>query len=84
MYKFEISLLAVDLNFFYGKNNEWVVKELAVADCQPNSGSSFHFKSPYVWTKHSPVHTKMNSELEHGNNWNDGYILYSELKNLLK
>jgi hypothetical protein len=32
----------------------------------------------------SPVHTKINSELEHGNNWNDGYILYSELKNLQK
>jgi hypothetical protein len=68
MYQFEMVLIAVDFNFFHGKNDEWVVKELAAADCQTNHVSSFLFKSPYCWTELSPVHRERNSELEHGNN----------------
>jgi hypothetical protein len=45
MYQIEMTLLAGDFNFIYGKDTEWLVKELAVADCQTN-GVSFMFKDP--------------------------------------
>jgi hypothetical protein len=79
-----MALVVVDFTFLQGNDNEWIVKKLAVADCQTNRVSSFLFKSPHPWKELSAAQKKKNSELVHGTNWNDGYILCSELKNLLK
>ena len=78
-----MALLVVDFNFLDGRDGESVVKELAIADSQSNRISSYLFKSPYTWGEVPTFNVRFNNTLDHGCNWNDGYILYSELENIL-
>jgi hypothetical protein len=78
-----MSLLVVDFNFLDGRDGEIMVKELAFADSQSNRVSSYLFKCPYTWGKVVAFNARFNNTLEHGCNWNDGYIFYSELETIL-
>jgi hypothetical protein len=59
----------IDFEYLRGRQNEIIVKELAVAG--KNVSESFRFESPYTMTAHG-------SE-ENGLNWADGHIPYHKL-----
>jgi hypothetical protein len=73
----------IDLTFLERRNNEIVVKELAVADSRSNRVSSYVFKKPYCWDELPMLNARLNSAITHSCNWNDGDILYSELQTVL-
>jgi hypothetical protein len=78
-----MSLLVIDFIYLIGRDGELVVKELAVADSRNNRISSYMFKRPYAWEEVPLFTTRMNTAADHGCNWNDGDILYSELETVL-
>lgn len=78
-----MALLVIDFTFLEGRDNEVVVKELAVADSQSNRVSSYIFKRPYSWEEVPMFNAKMNQATDHGCNWNDGDVPYSELETVL-
>ena len=78
-----MALLVIDFSFLEGRDGELVVKELAFAYSQTKRLSSFLFKSPYTWEELPTFNAKINSAIDHGCNWNDGDIMYSELENIL-
>jgi len=47
-----MTLIVIDFTFLEGRDNEIVVKELAVADPHINKVSSYLFKRPYGWKKY--------------------------------
>ena len=75
-----MSLLVIDFSFLEGRDCEMVVKELAVVDSSNNRVSSYVFKRPYRWEEVPPFNARMNQAIDHGCNWNDGDVLYSELE----
>jgi hypothetical protein len=79
-----MSLLVIDFNYLLGRDGEIVVKELAFVDRQDNRISTYFFKSPYDWEEIPAFTRKMNIAIDHGCNWDDGHILYSELDNVLQ
>jgi len=61
--------VVIYFEFFRGRQNEIVVKEICVAAA--NVSENFRFKSPYVMASHGSD--------ENGLNWEDGHIAYHEL-----
>ena len=78
-----MSLLVIDFTYLEGKNGERVVKELAAVDSPGNRVSYYVFQRPYCWEELSLFNVRMNEAIEHGCNWNDGYVPYSELETVL-
>jgi hypothetical protein len=60
-----------------------VVKELAAVNSHSNRVSSYVFKRPYSWEELSLFNVRINEAIDHGCNWNDGYVPYSELEAVL-
>jgi len=46
-------------------------------------GSRHVFKRPYEWEEEHMFNARMNQAIDHGCNWNDGDVLYSELETML-
>jgi hypothetical protein len=82
-YQSPMSLIVIDFTFLEGRDVEIVIKELAVVDSSNNRVSSYVFKRPYVWEEVPPFNARMNQAIDHGCNWNDGDVLYSELETVL-
>jgi len=78
-YQSTMSLIVIDFTFLEGRDNEIVVKELAVTNSHINRVSSYVFKRPYAWEEVPMFNARMNQAIGHGCNWNDGYVPYSEL-----
>jgi hypothetical protein len=66
-----MALLSVHFNFFYGMDNECILKELAFPDSQMNRVSSFLFKSSHTLSELASFRTLRNSEPEHDTNRKD-------------
>jgi uncharacterized protein YqgV (UPF0045/DUF77 family) len=64
----------VDFEYLPGVNNDTVIKEVSIA--AENIIQTYHFEAPY------PMHP--NGSVANGINWDDGYIPYSKLENVLK
>ena len=79
-----MSLLVIDFNYLDGRDGEIVVKELAAVDSTCSRVSSYIFKRPYTWDEVPVFNAIMNNASDHGCNWNDGDILYSELETVLQ
>jgi hypothetical protein len=75
-----MSLLVIDFTYLEGCDGETVVKELAAVDSHSNRFSSYFFKRPYCWEEIPTFNDRMNEAIDHGCNWNDGDVLYSELE----
>jgi len=82
-YQSAMSLLVIDFIFLEERDGEIVVKELAAVDSHRNSASSYVFKSPYSWEETPSFNAQINPAINHGCNWYDGEILYSELETML-
>jgi hypothetical protein len=82
-YQSAMALLVIDCTYSEGRDGELVVKELAAADSQSNRVSSYVFKRPYAWEEVPMFNARINQAMDHGCNWDDGDILYSELGNIL-
>ena len=80
-YQFITSLLVIDFTYLNGR--EVMVKELAAVD-SCNRVSSYVFKRPYSWVEVPIRNARINQAIDHGCNWNDGAILYSELGTVLQ
>ena len=76
-------LLVIDFTYFQGRDGEMVVKELAAADSHSDRVSSYVFKRPYAWEEVPAFTARLNQDINHGCNWNDGDIFYSELETVL-
>jgi hypothetical protein len=74
-----MSLIVIDVTFLKGRDNEIVVKELAVADTHINRVSSYVFKRQYGSEEVLIFNARMNQAIGYGCNWNDGDVSYSEL-----
>jgi len=74
-----MSLIVIVFTFLEGRDGEIVVKELAVVDSSKNSVSSYVFKRPYGLEEFPPFNARMNQAIDHGCNWNDGDVLYSDI-----
>ena len=79
-----MSLIAIHFTFLEGRDGEIVVKELEVVDSSNNRVSSYVFKSPYGREEFPPFNARMNQAIDHGCNWNDSDVLYSELETVLR
>jgi hypothetical protein len=73
----------IDFTFLEGRDGELVVKELAAVDSNSNRISLYVFKRPYNWEEVPILNARINRAIDHGCNWNDGDILYSELETVL-
>jgi len=60
-----------------------MVKELAVVDSHSNRVSSYVFKRPYSWEEVPALNARINQVIDHGCNWNECAVLYSELETVL-
>ena len=78
-----MSLIVVDFTFFEGRDNEIIVKELAVVDSHNNRVSSYVFTRPYAWEEVPMFNDRMNQAIGHGCNWNDCEFPCSELETVL-
>ena len=78
-----MSVLVIDFTYLEGRDGGIVVKELAAVDCHSNRVSSRVFKRPYGWQQIPMFNARMSEAIDHGCNWNDGDILYSELETVL-
>lgn len=83
IYQSAMSLLVIDFTYLDGRDGDIVVKELATVDYSRNRVSSYIFKRPYGWEAVSMFNARMNEAVDHGCNWNDGDIPYSELETVL-
>jgi len=82
-YQSAMSLLVIDFTFLEGRDFELVIKEMAVVDSHSNRVSSYVFKRPYSWEEVPALNARINQATDHGCNWNDGDVLYSDLKTVL-
>jgi len=78
-----MSLIVIDFTYLEWKDGEFVVKELAAVNSHSNRVSSYVFKRPYSWEELSLFNVRINEAIDHGCNWNDGYVPYSELEAVL-
>jgi rRNA maturation protein Rpf1 len=78
-----MSLLVIDFTFLEERDSELVVKELVAVDSNSNRVSSYVFKRPYNWEDVPMLNARINHAIDHGCNWNDGDVLYSELETVL-
>ena len=58
-----------------------MVKELAAVDSHSNRDSSYIFKR-HRWEE-VPLFDRMNEAIDHGCNWNNGFVPYSDLENIV-
>jgi len=79
-----MSLLVVDFTYLEGRDGELLVKELATVDSHRNRVSSYIFKKPYGWEKVPVFNARIIEAIDHGFNWNDDDVLYSELETVLQ
>jgi len=79
----KMSLLVIDFTYLEGKDGEFLVKELATVDSHNNSVSSYVFKRPYSWEDLSMFIVRLNEAIDHGCNWNNGFVPYSDLENIV-
>jgi len=77
-----MSLIVIDFTFLEGRDNEIMVKELAVADSHINRVSSCVLKRPYGWEEVPMFNARKNQAIDDGCNWNDD-VPYSELETVL-
>ena len=82
-YQLTMSLLVIDFTYLEGRNGDIVIKELAAVDFQSNSVASYVFKRPYGWEEIPMFSAQINEAIDHGCNWNDGDVLYSELETVI-
>jgi len=82
-YQLTMSLLVIDFTYLEGRYSDIVVKELAAVDFHSNSVASYVFKRPYGWEELPMFNARINEAFDHGCNWNDGDILYSELETVV-
>ena len=73
-------LLLIDFTYLEGRDGDIEVKELAAVDSHSSRVSSYVFKGPYGWEGIPMLNAIMNEAIDHGCNWNDGDVLYSELQ----
>ena len=66
-YQYTISLIAIDFTFLEGRDNEIVVKGLAVANSHSNR-VSYVFMRPYGWEKVPMFNARINQGIDHGCN----------------
>ena len=52
-------------------------------DFQSNMVATYMFKMPYVWEEVPMSNVRTNEAIDHGYNWNDGDVLYSELETVV-
>jgi len=78
-----MSLLVIDFTYLGGRYGELLVKELATVDSHRNRVSSYIFKKPYEWEEVPMFNAGINEAIDHGCDWNDGDVLYSELETVL-
>jgi hypothetical protein len=67
----------IDFTYLEGRDDELVVEELAAADSNGNRISSYIFKGPNSWEELPLFDARKNEAIDHGCNWNDGYVSYS-------
>jgi hypothetical protein len=75
-----------DIQGFRGFRNEFIIKELAFLSASGGKAQTFIFKSPYQLTVLPEIQQKVASWVKrfvHGIDWNDGYIPYQDLKNVI-
>jgi hypothetical protein len=61
-----------------------VFKELADVDSNSSRVSSYAFKRLYCLEEVPMFNARINQPIDHGCNWNEGNVMYSELENMLK
>ena len=79
-----MSLLVIDFNYLDSRDGEIIFKVLATVDSTCERVSSYIFKRPYTWDEVPVFNARINHATDHGCNWNDGDVLYSELETVLK
>ena len=79
-YQSTLSLLVIDCVYLEGKDGQIVANELAAFDSHSNRVSSYVFKRPYSLEELSLFNVRINAAIDHGCNWNYGYVPYSELE----
>jgi len=79
-----MSILIIDFMLLEVRDGEIVVKELAADESHSNRFSSYVFKRPYSWEEVPSFNAQINQAIDHGCNWNDGDIQYSELQTVLE
>ena len=82
-YQSAMSLLVFEFTNLEGRNGELLVKELSNVDSHRNRVSSCTFKKPCGWEEVPMFNDRINEAIDHGCNWNDGDVLYSELETVL-
>jgi hypothetical protein len=82
IYHSVMSLLVIDFTFLDGRDGYIVVKELAAVNFQRNR-YSYIFKKPYGLEAVSMFTAELNEAVDHGCNWNESDITYSELETVL-
>jgi hypothetical protein len=76
-------LLVIAFTYLEGRNGGIVVKELAAVDFQSNRFSSYVFKRPCGWEEIPMFNDRMNEEINHGCNGNDGYVPNSDMETVV-
>ena len=56
---------------------------MAAVDSHRNRVSLYIFKKAYGWEEVPMFNARINEAIDHGCNWNDGDVLYSELETVL-
>jgi len=82
-YQSTVSFLVTDFTYFDGRDGDIVIKELAAVDSHSNRVSSYVFKRPYGRREVFTFNATINYAIDHGCNWNDGGVLYSELETVV-
>jgi len=79
-----LSVDNVDFTYLKGRDGDFVVKELAAVDFQSNRVASYLFRRPYIWEEIPMFNARIIEAIDHGCNWNDGDVLYSELETVVR
>ena len=82
-YQSVMSLLVTDVTYLDWWDGELVVKDSAAFDSHSSSASSCVFKRPYGLEEVPMLNASMNYAFDHGCNWNDGDVPYSEVETVL-
>jgi len=67
-----------------GRHGDILVKVLAAVDYHCNRVPSYVFKRPCGWEEVPMFNARINQAIDHGCNWNDGDVLYSELGTVVR
>jgi len=81
-----MSTAIVDIQGFKRPNNQFVLKEFAIAFHANQTPRTFLFEAPCSWSELPPPYQKQNRWLQqhhHGLDWNTGSIPYHQIKTIL-